>query len=79
VVDAMFLARLPVAQVSMETSLSTALAAGADLAIVARPLPIDQLVHVTDLGQVLPAGSTAFGPGVLPLVAHVIDRDEDLV
>jgi hypothetical protein len=79
VLDAMVLARLPAAQVSTDTSLTAALDAGADLAVLVRPLPIDQLIHVTDLGQLLPAGSTAFGPPVLPLVANVIERDEDLV
>jgi uncharacterized protein (DUF1015 family) len=45
-----------------------------------RPLTIEQITHVSDLGQVLPAGSTAFTPKLLAgLVSSVIDPDEDLV
>ena len=70
------------AQLTTETTAAGALAAlqsGADLALIVRPLAVDQIIHVTDLGQLLPAGSTAFTPPTLPMVAHIIDRDEDLV
>ncbi len=52
----------------------------ATAAIIARPLTIDQIAHVDDLGLVLPPRSTAFYPPISDgLIAMVIDPDEDLV
>lgn len=57
-----------------------ALDAGADAVLITRPLSVEQIAHVDELGGMLPAGSTAFHP---PLARHlvglVIDPDEDLV
>jgi hypothetical protein len=47
--------------------------------IVVRPLSVEQIAHVDELGQLLPAGSTAFHPPIAPLVTMPIDPDEDLV
>lgn len=53
---------------------------GADLALIVRPLSVEQIAHVDELGGLLPAGSTALHPQLAPgLVALVIDPDEDLV
>jgi uncharacterized protein (DUF1015 family) len=56
-----------------------AVAGGADAGIIVRPLPIDQVVHVGELGQLLPFGSTSFPPALARLVALPIEPDEDLV
>jgi len=61
-------------------SAEAALAAKPDALIVLRPLTIEQISHVVELGQVLPPGSTAFRPPIANgLVTAVIDPDEDLV
>ena len=84
VVDGMFVARaLPGAQLTTTTDPQAALAAlgtGADVALIMRPLSVEQIAHVDELGQLLPASSTAFHPPIAPgLVSLVIDPDEDLV
>ncbi len=84
VIDEMFLARaLPGAKSTGELDVTAALAqldAGASAVIVTRPLALDQITHVAELGQTLPAGSTAVWPAVAAgLVLHVMDRDEDLI
>jgi uncharacterized protein (DUF1015 family) len=53
---------------------------GAQVAVIMRPLAIDQISQVAELGQVLPAGSTAFAPMLAHrLVTLAINADEDLV
>lgn len=81
VADALFIERaMPGAKVETAVSAEDALAAKADAVVIMRPLTIEQISHVTELGQVLPAGSTAFLPKLATgLVASVIDPDEDLV
>jgi len=84
VVDGLFVGRAMVgAQVTTTTSLPDALAAldtGAAAILVMRPLSVEQIAHVDELGQLLPAGSTAFHPPIAPkLIAMPIDPDEDLV
>jgi hypothetical protein len=83
VVDALFLGRHGTgATVTTETSTSTALAqlnTGADAVVIMRPVTVEQMIHVGDLGQALPAGSTAFYPPVLPLVRYIVEPDIDLV
>jgi len=84
VVDGMFVARaLPDATVTTETDAARALAAlasGAGAVLILRPLSVEQIAHVDELGQLLPAGSTAFHPAIAKgLVSLVIDPDEDLV
>ncbi|HTR55867.1 MAG TPA: DUF1015 family protein [Kofleriaceae bacterium] len=56
-----------------------AVAGGAELGVIARPLAIEQIVHVDELGQLLPFGSTAFTPALANLVVYVVDPDEDVV
>lgn len=56
-----------------------AVANGAAVGMVMRPLPLDQVVHADELGALLPFGSTAFHPPLANLIAFVIDSDEDLV
>lgn len=84
VIQHLFVERvLPGAQVTTETDAQRALAAvegGASLALIVRPLGVEQIAHVDELGQLLPAGSTAFHPPIAAgLVSLVIERDEDLV
>lgn len=81
VADALFIERvMPGSKVETMVSADAALAAKADAVVIMRPLTIDQITHVTELGQVLPAGSTAFAPALAAgLVSSVIDPDEDLV
>lgn len=81
VVDQLFLDRvMPGAQREPVIGVEGALGAKADAIVVLRPLTIEQIMHVVDLGQVLPAGSTAFHPPIATgLVSSVIDPDEDLV
>jgi hypothetical protein len=84
VVDQLFLDRaMPGAQREFVVSAEAALAAkpqpGGALVIM-RPLTIEQISHVVELGQVLPAGSTAFHPPLAHgLVSAIVDPDEDLV
>lgn len=81
VADALFLERaMPGAKVETVIGAEAALAAKADAVVIMRPLTIEQISHVTELGQLLPAGSTGFTPKLAPgLVGSVIDPDEDLV
>jgi uncharacterized protein (DUF1015 family) len=71
------------AQITTETNAELALAAlghGADAVLVTRPLSVEQIAHVDELGAMLPSGSTAFYPPIAPgLVGMPIDRDEELV
>jgi uncharacterized protein (DUF1015 family) len=81
VADALFIERaMPGAKIETTASAEDALAAKADAVVIMRALTIEQICHAGDLGQVLPAGSTAFLPK-LPagLVSSIIDPDEDLV
>jgi hypothetical protein len=53
---------------------------GAQAVLIQRPLTIDQLSQVAELGQTLPAGSTAIAPAAAgQFVALPINPDEDLV
>jgi uncharacterized protein (DUF1015 family) len=83
IVEHMFLARV-VQTAASTTELDAAgvvqaVANGAAIGMVMRPLPLDQVVHADELGALLPFGSTAFHPPLASLIAHVIDPDEDLV
>jgi uncharacterized protein (DUF1015 family) len=70
-------------QVTTEVDAKIALAAlgaGANVVVITRPLTVEQITHVDELGHLLPAQSTAFHPPtVAGLVSLVIDPDEDLV
>jgi len=81
VVDQLFVARhLPGAQLATETDAAAALAAKADVTLLLRAVAIDEILRISDAGQQLPSGSTAFHPALAPnLVAMPIDPDEDLV
>ncbi len=53
---------------------------GAWMAVLSRPLPMNQMVHVADLGQELPPRSTHFAPQLLAGLAMLrLTPDEDLV
>jgi uncharacterized protein (DUF1015 family) len=55
-------------------------AAKADAVLIMRPMTLEQINHVVELGQTLPSGSSGFHPRLASgLVATVIDPDEDLV
>jgi uncharacterized protein (DUF1015 family) len=81
VADQLFVARaMPGAKLEPVTSAEDALAGKPDALILMRPLTIEQITHTAELGQVMPAGSTAFAPPLVAgLVSAVIDPDEDLV
>lgn len=84
VLQHLFLERAtPAAQVTTTTDAAAALAKlgqGADLVLITRPVSVEQIAHVDELGALLPAGSTAFHPPLgKHLVGLVIDPDEDLV
>jgi uncharacterized protein (DUF1015 family) len=46
--------------------------------LILRPLTVDQLVHATDIGEMLPSGSCAFAPAGAPLGAFDV-ADAELV
>jgi hypothetical protein len=84
VADQVFLDRvMPGAQREYVVSAEAALAARpptAGAVVIMRPLTIEQISRVVELGQVLPTGSTAFHPPLANgLVSAIIDPDEDLV
>lgn len=57
-----------------------ALGQGASVALIQRALSVAEVAHVDELGQKLPAKSTAFHPQIAAgLVSLIIDPDEDLV
>ena len=69
---------------SWKTTLSSATVAkalegGAELGVIARPLTLEQIVHVDELGQLLPFGSTGFLPPLARMLVYVVDPDEDVV
>lgn len=83
IVDSLFTARFAKdATRSTVTSLDEALAAikgGADAVALMRPVGMDQILHVADVGQTLPTGSTALYPPVLPMVAFVVEPELDVM
>jgi hypothetical protein len=81
VADQLFIARtMPGATFETVVGAQAALASKPDALVVMRPLTVEQISHVVQLGQVLPAGSTAFQPPcAIGLIAGAIDPDEDLV
>jgi len=83
IVDHLFTPRFAKdAKQSTVTSLEAALAAvkgGADAVAIMRAVGPEQITHVADVGQTLPAASTAFYPPVLPMVAYVIEPDLDVL
>ncbi len=60
-------------------SVAAAVAGGASIGLVLRPVSIDQISHAVDQGVLLPFGSTSFHPQVARLVSYLVDPDEDLV
>jgi hypothetical protein len=52
-----------------------ALASGAGAVLILRPLSVEQIAHVDELGQLLPAGSTAFHPAIANGLVSPIDPD----
>ncbi|HEY1555179.1 MAG TPA: DUF1015 family protein [Kofleriaceae bacterium] len=83
VIQALFLARvapgIPHETVTDAAAVIRAVQAGVELGVIARPLTIDQIVHVDELGQLLPFGSTAVYSPLANLVAYLVDPDEDLL
>jgi len=56
------------------------LAAKGDAVLIMRPMTLEQINHVAELGQTVPSGSTGFHPALAGgLVAAAIDPDEDVV
>ena len=84
VVDNLFVARtMPGLEQATDTDPGAALAAlgtSARAVILMRPLTVEQIAHVDELGHLLPASSTALHPAIANgLVSFAIDPDEDLV
>lgn len=81
VADQLFVARtMPGAKLERVIGPQAALATKADAVILMRPLSVEQITHVVEIGEVIPAGSTAFHPPLASgLVSAAIDPDEDLV
>jgi uncharacterized protein (DUF1015 family) len=83
IVEHMFLSRVLHAAASTTdidaAGVVQAVANGAAIGMVMRPLPLDQILHADELGALLPLGSTAFTPPLANLLAYVVDPDEDLV
>ena len=80
VVDRFFAPRhLTGATLTAERDLAAALAGDADAVIAMRAVPLDQVIHTDELGQLLPEDSTAFVPTLADVVSFAIDPDEDLV
>lgn len=83
VIDQLFVAKhLGGGTTSPERDAATAIAAlgkGASVAIITRPLSIQQITHVDELLERLPPSSTAFHPAIAQgLVSFVVDADEDV-
>jgi uncharacterized protein (DUF1015 family) len=56
-----------------------ALGKGASVALITRPLALQQIIHVDELNERLPAHSTAFVPEIAQgLVSFAVDVDEDV-
>ena len=82
VVDSLFLAKVaPGAKIETVIDPNAVIAGGNDveLGIVCKPLSIDQITHVDEVGELLPFGSTALHPPVARLVGFQVDPDEDVV
>jgi uncharacterized protein (DUF1015 family) len=85
VTDRLFIERaMPGAKVETPATLEEALAAKPDAkpdaVVIMRPLSVEQVMHVSDTGHVLPTGSTLFYPPLAPgLLSSVVEPDEDLV
>lgn len=81
VIEHMFVQKfLAGAQITTEPDAKKALGAGGQLTLIVRPMSIEQIAHVDEQGQLLPAGSTAIYPALANgLVSMIIDPDEDLV
>jgi hypothetical protein len=80
IVDALFLAKVaPGAAVTtaLDPTEVTALADG--MGIICKPLTLDQITHVDELGELLPFDSTAIHPPVAHLLGYVVAPDEDVV
>ncbi len=85
VCDNLFLARsMPGVAMTTDVDIEKAIAAldlGAGAIIVMRPLSVEQIAHIDELGQLLPPNSTAFYPPIAPglIAMPIVDVDEDLV
>lgn len=83
VVEHMFLERVLHAAASTTeldaSGVIKAVANGAGVGMILRPLALEHVLHADELGALLPFGSTAFHPPLANLIAYVVDPDEDLV
>jgi len=83
VVDQLFLSRA-CGGAKAETTLDPgavvkAVAAGAELGVILRPLSLAQVLHADEQKLLLPFGSTAFAPPLAHLVAYLVDPADDLI
>lgn len=81
VADELFVGRcMPGAKIETTIDAKVALGAKGDAALIMRPLTIEQVRQVVEIGEILPAGSSAFYPPLVPgLLQFIVDPDEDLV
>ena len=81
IVDKLFLAKVaPGAAIETVLDPTAVIANGAEgMGIICKPLTLDQITHVDELGELLPFGSTAIHPPVAHLLGYVVDPDEDVV
>ena len=83
VIEQVFLAKAAAGAVSRtETDAAAVVAAvagGAAMGLVQRPLSIEQISHAVEQGARLPFGSTAFHPAVARMISYIVDPDDDLV
>src|SRR5262249_34502789 len=70
---------MPSAKLEGTLDLAAALASDAEAVIATRVVPLTEALHADELGQLLPAGATAFVPALADVVTLTIDPDEDLV
>src|SRR5580704_6574178 len=56
-----------------------AVADGASIGLVMKPLSVEQIAHAAERGALLPFGSTAFHPEVARVITYIVDPDEDVV
>jgi len=83
VVDGLLIGRaMPGVTITTEVDVEKAIGEldlGAAAIVVMRPMSVEQIAHVDELGQLLPAASTAFHPAIAShLISMPIDPDEDL-
>jgi uncharacterized protein (DUF1015 family) len=80
VLESYFVPRfMPGAKLTGALDLAAALASDAEAVIAMRPVPLVEILHADELGQLMPDDATAFVPELANPVTFSVDPDEDLV